>query len=325
MIFLVLCAACCILYGGLFGFLAHISHKSILVSAPSSSDATLYLKRGHGLLRASYLAKEAGYVSRAWHFRLLALYLGASRSLQAGEYKAKQGETLASLIEKMKLGKVYHRTITIPEGLSNKQIQSLLEKNTFIEMDVSSLAEEGIYAPNTYHFPRGVQASTLLSIMRQNQEEILDTLWGNKPVDFIFSSKKEVLTLASIIEKETAIAGERTLIAGVFINRLKKKMRLQSDPTIIYGITKGLPLKRALTRKDVRTKTDYNTYRIKGLPPTPIANPGLESIRSVFYPGAVDYLYFVADGKGGHAFAKTYEEHLVNVRVWRAYKKETQK
>lgn len=311
--FLVFCAFTAIGVGALGGLIHHIGQQK------SSADASesLYFKSGQGMVRASYLAYNAGAVKAPWHFQLIASIKGVSRRLQAGEYALEPSLTLAALVDRMASGQVMTRTLVVPEGFSNLQILDMMEKSATLNMDGIMLGAEGSYAPDSYSYHRGEQASALLKRMADKQQAILLALWQQRPENFYLESMDQVLTLASIIEKETAIPCERSIIAAVFINRLKKGMRLQSDPTIIYGLTGGRKLDRPLSRRDIREKTAYNTYRINGLPPGPIANPGEDAIRAVFEPAMVDYLYFVADGTGGHIFAKRYKDHLENVRRWR--------
>lgn len=295
------------------GLMTTIEHRPIGQTVHDS----LYLEKGQGMLRAAYLAKQSGAIKQSWHFKALATLKGVSKRLQAGEYRLSAEMTPGDLIQNMLSGDVMVRTITIPEGFSTKQILQLFQATPTIEMAGLTTAPEGIFAPDTYHYLRGTTAKDLLARMQSNQSIFLQELWDNRPADFPFQSMDEVLTLASLIEKETSLPEERSIIAAVFLHRLEKGMRLQTDPTVIYGITYGLPLERGLTRAELRAETAYNTYKIKGLPPTPIANPGKASIRAVFEPAAVDYLYFVADGTGGHHFAVSYEDHQKNVRKWR--------
>lgn len=302
------------------GFVNHLAQKPIELKDDLTNfkPVTLYLPRGQGLLRASHLAHQSGAVGRPWHFQLVASVMQASTRLQAGEYAIKNGETLRQLINRMTRGDVMVRQLTVPEGYSSQQIIQLINEAPFLDVDDQIVVAEGILAPDTYFYHRGEKGKQLLERMQNAQSLIVDEVWADRPADFSLASRNQLLTLASIIEKETAISAERPIIAAVFLNRLKRGMRLQSDPTIIYGITGGLPLGRAIRRSDIRANTAYNTYRINGLPPTPIANPGAKAIRAVIQPADVDYLYFVADGTGGHVFAKTYAQHQKNVRKWRA-------
>jgi len=296
--------------------------RMILASeVPTTDTQYLYIERGSGLLRASYLADRQGLVKARWHFLVAAKMLGMERSLQAGEYEIAPSFTLRETFEKIRRGERFLRRLAVPEGLSTREIDALLRSSFGLELEGLRLAPEGSLLPDTYFYERGDKASTLLARMQGKQRELVDSIWAARAPGLPFESVEEAITLASIVEKETGVASERPMVAAVFVNRLKKGMRLQSDPTVIYGITEGLPLGRAITRSDLKEVTAYNTYRIAGLPPTPIANPGEQAIRAVLNPADVPYLYFVADGSGGHAFAVSLDEHNRNVARWRQYER----
>lgn len=316
-VFSVAAAALLIVGALLFGVVRMILASEV----PATETRYLYIERGSGLLRASYLAKEQELVKARWHFLVAARMLGMERNLQAGEYEISASLTLKGVFDKINQGERYLRRLVVPEGLSAKEIDGLLRTSFGLDLKGLSTAREGTLLPDTYFYERGDPASRILSRMQAKQDALLDSLWGARAEGLPFDTVEEALTLASIVEKETGIASERALVAAVFVNRLKKGMRLQSDPTVIYGITEGLPLGRAITRSDLREMTAYNTYRISGLPPTPIANPGEDAIRAVLNPADVPYLYFVADGTGGHAFAVSLDDHNRNVARWRQYQR----
>lgn len=216
--------------------------------------------------------------------------------------------------------------VTVPEGLTSARVLAGLGEIAYLDAAELDVPAEGTLAPNTYEFRRGSSAEALIQQMTQAQRRSLDRAWENRAPDLPLSSKEAALTLASIIERETALAEERPIVASVFINRLRRGMRLETDPTIIYGITRGLdPFDRDITRSDISGQTErrlhgsieFNTYQIDGLPPTPIANPGRAAIEAALNPAISDYIFFVADGTGGHAFAETIEEHRANVARWR--------
>jgi UPF0755 protein len=212
--------------------------------------------------------------------------------------------------------------LSVPEGWTTAQVIARVAAHESLTGDITQTPPEGAILPDTYVFRRGMTRDALLLEMRAAQAKILDEMWAKRAPDLPFTTKEEALTLASIVEKETAIAAERPQVAAVFINRLRAGMRLQSDPTIIYGITKGKSkLERPILKSDIQERTPYNTYRIAGLPPTPIDNPGKESIAAVLNPIDSKALYFVADGSGGHVFAETLDEHRKNVRKWRVVEK----
>ncbi len=215
------------------------------------------------------------------------------------------------------------RRVTVAEGRTSWEIVELLKATAELEGEIGAVPSEGVLAPNTYFFQKGETRQDILDRMAQAQQTALDELWEGRAEDLPISTPEEALVLASIVEKETGLADERPEVAAVFINRLRRGMRLQSDPTIIYGITEGKgPLGRGIRRSEIDRKTRWNTYQIDGLPPTPIANPGRDAIAAVLNPPDSDYLYFVADGTGGHAFSKSLAEHNRNVANWRRIEKE---
>jgi UPF0755 protein len=214
--------------------------------------------------------------------------------------------------------------VTIPEGWSSAQAVDILMRQPILTGVVDDVPEEGTLWPDTYEISRGETRASLIARMQRARDDNLDRLWAARGPNSVVRTLDEAVILASIVEKETAVAAERPRVAGVFSNRLRMGMRLESDPTIVYGITKGRPLGRGLRRSEIDQHTDWNTYQIDGLPPTPIANPGRDAIAAVLNPPTVEDLFFVADGSGGHAFARTYPEHLANVARWRAIERRRQ-
>lgn len=213
--------------------------------------------------------------------------------------------------------------ISFAEGVTNWQIENALLSLDFLEGEIVDMPSEGGLSPNSYEVRLGGARQDLIDQMRAAQAEILDAAWFVRDVETPLADRQEALILASIIEKETAQADERSLVASVFVNRLNKGIRLQTDPTVIYGITKGEGvLGRGLRRSELDRATPFNTYQIDGLPPTPIANPGKAAIEAALNPAESDYIFFVADGTGGHAFAKTLQEHNRNVAAWRKIERE---
>ncbi len=285
--------------------------------AQTAETAYYYIAPGTGLLRASYVAEKQGIVASAWHFRVAAQILGMERSLQAGEYELVPGMSLRATFTKIERGERFLRRLAVPEGRSVAEVEAILEDSFGLDMSDYSRPAEGSLLPDTYFYERGDSAKKLIERMQVALWAEVDRLWASRQASLPLQSPEEALILASIVEKETAVASERPLVAAVFVNRLKRGMRLQSDPTVIYGITSGETLDRPIMRSDLNKTTPYNTYRIGGLPPTPIANPGRASIAAVLNPADVSYLYFVADGSGGHAFADTLNEHNRNVARWR--------
>jgi UPF0755 protein len=208
--------------------------------------------------------------------------------------------------------------ITVAEGVTSWQVVDALKKADFLQGPLETVPPEGSLAPGSYEVERGTERGALITEMTEKQSAILAEAWAGRSEGLPYDTPEEALIMASIVEKETGIAEERAKVASVFINRLQQGMRLQTDPTVIYGITKGEGvLGRGLRQSELRRETPYNTYVIDGLPPTPIANPGAEAIQAAVNPDKSDYLFFVADGSGGHAFATTLEEHNANVAAWR--------
>ncbi|GAB4384066.1 endolytic transglycosylase MltG [Albidovulum sp.] len=209
--------------------------------------------------------------------------------------------------------------VTVAEGVTSWQVVEALKRADFLSGETGEVPPEGMLAPDSYEVTRGMARADLLAEMQRRQQAILDELWAERAPDLPYDSKEEALIMASIVEKETAIPEERRLVASVFVNRLRQGMKLQTDPTVIYGLTKGQGvLGRGLRQSELRGRTPWNTYVIDGLPPTPIANPGRAAIAAALDPEKSDYLFFVADGSGGHVFAATLAEHNANVAKWRA-------
>ena len=248
-----------------------------------------------------------------------ALVLEGNRSkVKAGEYLFKQNASLREVIDTLISGREILHSITIPEGLTSEQILQRLKENELLTGDVREIPKEGTLLPDTYRVARGMSRSDLVRKMQEDQKRVLDQVWARRAADIPLRSSFELLTLASIVEKETGKADERPRVAGVFINRLSKRMRLQSDPTIVYGIVGGKgTLGRGILRSEVDRYSPYNTYQIDGLPPGPIANPGRAALEAVANPSRTRDVFFVADGTGGHVFAETLEQHQRNVTRWR--------
>jgi UPF0755 protein len=264
--------------------------------------------------------QDAGIVSSAAIFTAAAQVKGAfGNRLKAGEYEFPANASIDQVLSLIISGNVKTYKVTIPEGWTTEMAVARVAENEVLTGEVAAMPVEGAIMPETYVFRRGLTRQKMLDDMQAAQAKMLDELWSKRSVSDTVKTREQAVTLASIVEKETAIPEERPLIASVFHNRLKQGMRLQSDPTIIYGLVGGKgKLDRGLTRDDLASDTAYNTYKIDGLPPGPIANPGRASLEAVLNPPDTGYLYFVADGSGGHAFAKTLEEHNANVAKWRA-------
>ena len=251
-------------------------------------------------------------------FRISARYDELDAGLRYGDYRIPAGASMREILELLNRGGNVIRQVVVPEGLTSWQVVEMLKVQPELEGEVAEVPPEGALAPAGYDFQRGDERQAIIDRMRAEQGEIVAAAWAGRAPDLPLESPEELLTLASIVEKETGVAEERPLVASVFVNRLRQGMRLQTDPAVIYGITKGEgPLGRGLRASELATVTPYNTYAIVGLPPTPIANPGKAAIEAAANPEESDFLYFVADGSGGHAFARTLQEHNANVAAWR--------
>lgn len=285
---------------------------------PSSTDTTIIFPRGDGVLAIAGRLADAGVISDAHVFAVGVRLHRAERSLRAGEYLIPAGASMLAVMRKLTEGDTVVRRLTLAEGLTTHEALALINAAEGLTGDPVAAVAEGSLLPETYHYSYGDSRRDLLRRMQTSLDETLASAWAARAPSLPLKLPQELLVLASIVEKETAQPHERPHIAGVFVNRLKKGMRLQSDPTVVYGLTLGqAPLDRALTRSDLRTASAYNTYVISGLPPGPICNPGRAAIEAAANPLQTRDLYFVADGDGGHAFAETYAEHRRNVRRWR--------
>ena len=309
-----MCLVLAVAAGGGFIYL----NKKFEQAGPLKTEMTVMINRGEGTRLIAEKLYDAGAVSNDGIF-LLGLFVNrANGKLQAGEYLIEANASMQDIMRMLVGGKSLQYKVTIPEGLTTLQILRRIEENEILVGEIQDTVPEGALLPDTYNFTRGTTRADVVERMQDAQTKLLDDMWGNRAADLPIASPREALVLASIVEKETGLASERRRVAGVFINRLRKNMRLQSDPTIVYGIVGGEgPLGRPIRKSDIAQRTDYNTYQIDGLPPTPIANPGKAAIEAVLNPAETKDLFFVADGTGGHAFAETLEEHNRNVLRWR--------
>ena len=290
---------------------------------PMTRDIAVVVERGDGVMEIGRKLERAGVIRSAWVFRAASELYARSGALKAGEYTAEPGESLRSVLEKIESGKMRLYPITIAEGLTSDMILDLVKKSEVLtgEVDMTTLPE-GSLLPETYMVMRGMDRKELLERMRADQQDVIDELWPKRAHNLPIRTPQEAITLASIVEKETGVAEERPRVASAFVNRLRRGIPLQSDPTIIYGISKGRPLGRGIRKSELERRTAYNTYFIPALPPTPIANPGRAAIEAVLNPPETNDIFFVADGTGGHVFAATVEEHNRNVVRWREVEKQ---
>lgn len=287
-----------------------------IAPGPLSQPQTVLFKRGEGFQAIVDDMGEQGVIRHPLLFKVIAVILGDARKFKAGEYEFSAAISPKLVMDMIAAGHVVVHKVTIPEGLTVAEIKQLLAKETLLEGEMSGDVAEGSLLPQTYHFTYGDTRATMITRMQAGMKSLLPELWEKRKADLPFTTPEQALTLASIVEKETGVDTERGRVAAVFINRLRKGMKLQSDPTVAYGIAKG-KLERKLTLDDLKNPTPYNTYTIDGLPPAPIANPGQASIEAVLNPPDTNELYFVATGSGGHNFSATLKEHNENVKTYR--------
>jgi len=284
--------------------------------AARGSVHSVVLRRGSGLNEIAAALEKAGVVRSAPVFLAAAQITRAARDLKAGEYEFPSGAPMARVLDDIRAGRVVRHQVTVPEGYTSEMAVELLMKEEALTGEVAT-PPEGALLPETYDFERGEERAAVLKRMMDARDELLAVLWDKRRGGLPIRTPEEAVILASVVEKETGLASERPRVAAAFVNRLNRGIRLQSDPTIIYGITKGRPLGRGIRLSELNAPTPYNTYQIDGLPPTPIANPGRASLAAVLDPPDTTEIFFVADGTGGHVFASTLEEHNRNVARWR--------
>ncbi len=276
---------------------------------------------GGGLAGTARALKGAGVIRSDLAFMTLATATGAARRLQAGDYEIPARASLAAVLDMIRHGEVARRYITIPEGYTAQDARAVLRRATFLTGE-APLPAEGALLPETYQVTPGESRRAVLQRMATARDALLDRLWRARAAGLPYATPQQAVILASVVEKETALPSERPRIAAVFINRLRKGMRLESDPTVIYGLSGGAPLGHGLTASELASPSPYNTYRVAGLPPTPIANPGRASLAAALDPARTADLFFVADGTGGHVFASTFDAHRANVARWRVIERE---
>lgn len=292
------------------------------LSQPVAKDVLFLVQKGDSLNKIAQSLEEQKLINNKYLFILYSKINRLYPQIKAGEYLIDKNVSIVQVAEKLKSGKVYLRKITFPEGLTSVEIAGLLQDDEFLAREDFEIPQEGSILPETYTFIRGDSPKKVLAQAQKSMTEVLEQAWNERAENLPLKSKEELLILASIVEKETGVGSERAQVAAVFVNRLRLGMLLQTDPTVIYAITKGKEeLNRPLTRKDLAIDSPYNTYKYAGLPPAPICNPGKEAIFAAAHPVNSEYLYFVASGTGGHNFAATLSEHNENVRKWRALNK----
>jgi UPF0755 protein len=283
-------------------------------SGPLPEDRVVNIPRGAGIRDIADVLVREGVIDQPWVFVGGVFVLKAREDLKAGEYQFKAHASLRDVVATIVDGRVVMHQFTMPEGLTSEQIVARLMDDDVLTGNVKEIPREGSLLPDTYNFARGMTREQMIQHMQQAQQRVIKEIWEHHSPDLPIKTADQLVILASLVEKETAKTEERTRVAAVFVNRLKQKMRLQSDPTIIYGLVGGKgTLGRAIMKSEIDQPTPYNTYQIDGLPPGPITNPGRASLEAAANPARTRELYFVADGTGGHLFAETYEQHQKNV------------
>ena len=290
-------------------------------SGGAPRDADFVIPEGASVARAAQIMEEAGAVESASAFLRHARLLGSDEPIKPGEYAVEAGDSNAEVLALLQSGRTRQRFVTIPEGMPSILVYERLMANPNLTGQIA-VPEEGSVLPDTYAISKGEPRAAVLARMQAAMDRAFAEAWAERSSRAFPRNRTQTMALASIIEKETAKASERRTVAGVYTNRLRIGMRLQADPTIIYPITRGKPLGRRIRRSEIDAVNAYNTYSMAGLPVGPIANPGRESIRAALNPENTPYIYFVADGTGGHVFGRTLEEHNANVRRWRAIRAE---
>ena len=284
---------------------------------------TVIVERGAGIAAVANLLAAAGVIDSAWIFRAGTRVAGLDTRLKAGEYAIPAHASPQEIAVLLASGHTVVRRLTVVEGATTVDILRHIAAADGLVDEVKSRPQEGDLLPETYHFSYGDSREAVIRRMTEAMNEAVARLWAGRREGLPLANPQEALILASIVEKETGVAAERPMVAAVFLNRLRRGMRLQSDPTVAYGLAPGAGgLDRPLSRADLQAPSPYNTYVNAGLPPGPICNPGLAALAAVLQPAETDHLYFVADGTGGHAFARTLAEHNRNVRVWRRLQRE---
>ena len=300
--------------------------QKIEAPGPLQEDKIVNIPQRAGLGDIAEILQREGVIeNNRWVFIGSVLALKAREILKPGEYSFQKNASLRDVIGTIVEGKVVQHAVTIPEGLTSEQIVARLSENNIFTGTLREIPREGTLLPETYKFPRGTPREQVITRMQQAQKRVLNEVWERRSPEIPIKTPEQLVTLASIVEKETSKPDERSRVSSVFINRLQKKMKLQSDPTIIYGLVGGKgTLGRPIKRSEITQPSPYNTYVIEGLPPGPIANPGRASLEAAANPARTRDLYFVADGTGGHTFSESYDVHLKSVAKLRAMERQTQ-
>lgn len=301
---------------------------------PLQAERAFTVERGATGASVAEALEREGVIADSLLFRL-ANRLAGNKAVQAGEYAIPANASVRSIVQMMTSGEALQHAITFPEGITIRAAMRILEESDVLTGDMPEAPPEGSILPDTYHVQRGMTRAALLQSMREAHDEAVAAVWASRAQNLPFDTPEELVKMASIVERETGVAHERPMVAAVFVNRLRRPMRLETDPTIIYGVCLRYPdrcndgrlvdaqgRRRTIRQSEIEMDTGYNTYRIDGLPPTPIANPGRAALEATANPAQVSALFFVADGSGGHVFADTLAQHNANVARWRQIERE---
>lgn len=308
------------------GAVYYYGKQKIEAPGPLQEDKVVNIPSRAGMTDIADILQREGVIdNNRWAFIGSVFALKARADLKPGEYAFQKNASLRDVIGTIVEGKVVQHSVTIPEGLTSEQIVARLTENDIFAGPIREVPREGTLLPETYKFPRGTTREQVIQRMQQAQKRVLAEIWERRNADIPVKTPEQLVTLASIVEKETGKPDERSRVAAVFVNRLRQKMKLQSDPTIIYGLVGGKgTLGRPIKRSEIQQPSPYNTYIVDGLPPGPIANPGRASLEATANPARTRDLFFVADGSGGHAFTETYDQHQKNVAKLRSMEKTIQ-
>lgn len=318
---------------GLFSFFAVLCIAAVIAlvmvanqanaPGPLDEDQVVVIPRNTGTAGIAEILAREGVIEQPLLFQITTLLNGQRGNLRAGEYVFRANTSINEAVEIIAQGRSLLHSVTIPEGLTSYQIVNLLNNNEILTGEIEEIPPEGSLMPDTYRFERGMSRAQIIAAMKRAQDRELMRIWDRRADDLPLETPEELVILASIVEKETGRADERPRVAGVFVNRLNRGMRLQSDPTIVYGLVGGQgTLGRGIRRSEIHQETPYNTYVIHGLPPGPIANPGRAAMEAVANPSRTNELFFVADGTGGHTFSENYDQHRRAVGRWRQIERE---
>jgi UPF0755 protein len=311
-------------------FVGAFFFSAISRPGPTTSDTAFVVERGATGASIAAALEDQNLINDALLFRIANRIYASGSTLQAGEYLIPARASVREIVEMMADGEALMHAITFPEGITTAAAMKIIAESEVLTGEMPEAPPEGSLLPETYHVQRGMTRAALLQQMREAHDRVVAEVWANRRAGLPINSPDELVILASIVERETGVAEERPLVAAVFVNRLRRPMRLESDPTIIYGVCRQFPnrcvdgrlvnaqgQRRTIRASEIALNTGYNTYRIDRLPPTPISNPGRAALEATANPADSDALFFVADGSGGHVFASTLAEHNANVARWR--------